>query len=67
MYGALLWNVVPSEISESSTSRVWGSGGITMSKLNVDQKTVKELFENKKSDFLIPDYQRPYAWGESEC
>ena len=51
MYGALLWNVVPSEISESSTSRVWGSGGITMSKLNVDQKTVKELFENKKSDF----------------
>lgn len=38
-----------------------------MSKLNVDQKTVRELFENKKSDFLIPDYQRPYAWGESEC
>ncbi len=38
-----------------------------VSKLNVDQKTVKELFENKKSDFLIPDYQRPYAWGESEC
>lgn len=38
-----------------------------MSKLNVDQKTVKELFENKKADFLIPDYQRPYAWGESEC
>ena len=38
-----------------------------MSKLNIDQKTVKELFENKKSDFLIPDYQRPYAWGESEC
>lgn len=38
-----------------------------MSKLNVDQKTIKELFENKKSDFLIPDYQRPYAWGESEC
>ena len=38
-----------------------------MSKLNVDQKTVKELFENKKSDFLIPDYQRPYAWQEAEC
>ena len=38
-----------------------------MSKLNVDQKTVRELFENKKSDFLIPDYQRPYAWGEVEC
>ena len=38
-----------------------------MSKLNVDQKTVKELFENKKADFLIPDYQRPYAWQMSEC
>lgn len=38
-----------------------------MSKLNVDQKTVKELFENKKADFVIPDYQRPYAWQMSEC
>lgn len=38
-----------------------------MSKLNIDQQTIKELFENKKSDFLIPDYQRPYAWGEDEC
>lgn len=38
-----------------------------MSKLNVDQKTIKDLFQDKKSDFLIPDYQRPYAWGENEC
>lgn len=38
-----------------------------MSKLNVDQKTIKDLFQDKKADFLIPDYQRPYAWGESEC
>lgn len=38
-----------------------------MSKLNIDQQTIKELFSNKKSDFLIPDYQRPYAWGEAEC
>lgn len=38
-----------------------------MSKLNIDQQTIKELFSNKKSDFLIPDYQRPYAWGEDEC
>lgn len=38
-----------------------------MSKLNIDQQTVKELFSNKKSDFLIPDYQRPYAWGDAEC
>lgn len=38
-----------------------------MSKLNIDQQTIKELFANKRSDFLIPDYQRPYAWGEAEC
>ena len=38
-----------------------------MSKLNVDQKTIKELFQDKHADFLIPDYQRPYAWGEAEC
>lgn len=40
---------------------------INMSKLNVDQKTVMELFANAKADFLIPDYQRPYAWGKEEC
>lgn len=38
-----------------------------MSNLNIDQKTIKELFSDKKSDFLIPDYQRPYAWEEAEC
>ena len=38
-----------------------------MSKLNIDQKIIKDLFGGKKSDFLIPDYQRPYAWGEKEC
>ena len=38
-----------------------------MSKLNVDQKNIKLLFADKKSDFLIPDYQRPYAWCEEEC
>lgn len=37
-----------------------------MSKLNIDQQTIKELFSNKKSDFLIPDYQRPYAWDDVE-
>ena len=35
-----------------------------MSKLNIDQKSVRALFSEKKADFLIPDYQRPYAWGE---
>lgn len=38
-----------------------------MSKLNIDQKSIKGLFSDKKADFLIPDYQRPYAWGEKEC
>jgi uncharacterized protein with ParB-like and HNH nuclease domain len=38
-----------------------------MSKLNIDQKNVRDLFSDKKADFLIPDYQRPYAWGEKEC
>ena len=38
-----------------------------MSKLNVDQKTIKDLLQDKKADFLIPDYQRPYSWGEKEC
>ena len=38
-----------------------------MSKLNIDQQTIFQLFSDKKSDFLIPDYQRPYAWEETEC
>lgn len=38
-----------------------------MSKLNIDQKTVKGLFQDCKSEFLTPDYQRPYAWGDDEC
>lgn len=38
-----------------------------MSKLTVDQKNIKGLFQDSKASFLIPDYQRPYAWGEDEC
>jgi uncharacterized protein with ParB-like and HNH nuclease domain len=38
-----------------------------MSKLNVDQKTIMLLFSDKKSDFLVPDYQRPYAREEGQC
>ena len=38
-----------------------------MSKLNVDQKSIKDLFTEKSANFLIPDYQRPYAWDEAEC
>ena len=38
-----------------------------MSKLNIDQKTIMGLFSDSRADFLIPDYQRPYAWGYTEC
>ena len=38
-----------------------------MAKLNIDQKTVFELLSDKASYFLVPDYQRPYAWDEIEC
>ena len=38
-----------------------------MSKLNIDQKSIRELLTEKHADFLIPDYQRSYAWGEDEC
>ncbi len=38
-----------------------------MANLNIEQKTVKRLFQEMDLTFLIPDYQRPYAWGESEC
>lgn len=38
-----------------------------MSKLNIDQKTIEALFSDPKTDFLIPDYQRPYAWSEVQC
>ncbi|WP_145928690.1 DUF262 domain-containing protein, partial [Termitidicoccus mucosus] len=38
-----------------------------MSKLNVDQKNIKGLLADKSANFLIPDYQRPYAWEEDEC
>lgn len=38
-----------------------------MSKLNVDQKNIKALLSDKRTDFLIPDYQRPYAWSDEEC
>ena len=36
-------------------------------KLSINQKTVMELFSDKYSDFIIPDYQRPYSWEELEC
>lgn len=37
-----------------------------MAKLVVEQKSVFDLFKDKKANFLIPNYQRPYAWEEKE-
>lgn len=36
-------------------------------RLSIDQRSVDGLFSEKKVRFLIPDYQRPYAWEEDEC
>lgn len=38
-----------------------------MSQLQIHQKTILSLFQEDKNIFLIPDYQRPYAWGYEEC
>ncbi len=38
-----------------------------MASLVVNQKKIEDLFNDNKADFLIPDYQRPYAWTEVEC
>ncbi len=35
--------------------------------LSIEQKSVFALLSDKNSCFLIPDYQRPYAWDENEC
>lgn len=38
-----------------------------MAELQVSRKTIRELLENEKSIFLVPEYQRPYSWKEDEC
>ncbi len=35
--------------------------------LTIERKNVLQLFESNSSLFLVPDYQRPYAWTENEC
>lgn len=41
---------------------------VSMSKLTVDQKTILLLLSDPKCFFVVPDYQRPYAWeSEREC
>lgn len=36
-----------------------------MSTFNIVNHSVIDIFKDK--NYLIPDYQRPYAWGEEEC
>lgn len=31
------------------------------------KKTILNLLSDTKADFLIPDYQRPYAWNQDQC
>ncbi len=38
-----------------------------MSELNAEKKSILQLLGDEEIDFLIPDYQRPYAWTEEQC
>lgn len=38
-----------------------------MAELKIDKKTIERLFQDEESGFLIPDYQRPYSWENTEC
>ena len=38
-----------------------------MAELSAEKRQIIRLFQDEKVGFLIPDYQRPYAWGEEEC
>lgn len=35
--------------------------------LNAEQKTIGELLGKRGMKFLIPDYQRLYAWKIEQC
>ena len=35
--------------------------------INVDKRSVKQLLETgKNKKFVIPEYQRPYAWSDEQ-
>ena len=38
-----------------------------MSSLNIERKSVYEVFNKRGVKFLIPDYQRPYSWTFEHC
>lgn len=35
--------------------------------LNAEQKTISQIFNAPGTNFLIPDYQRPYSWEREQC
>ena len=35
--------------------------------MSIDQRSIESLLSDKKADFLIPDYQRPYSWEKEQC
>lgn len=38
-----------------------------MSKLQVEKKDIENILNIKGKKYLIPDYQRPYAWDKEQC
>ena len=40
---------------------------MSLKNIQTETRTIKEIFSANKTDFLIPDYQRPYSWTENEC
>ena len=38
-----------------------------MSDLEISRKKISAIFTESGGKFMIPDYQRPYSWGNDEC
>ena len=38
-----------------------------MPDLNISQKNISTVFNERGANFLIPDYQRPYSWNLEQC